>query len=449
MPALLHKHIGGYIIGAIDLFKTKGLAVMKQCARLTLALAMLGILLLALGACGKRAPRVETHTIGRKDLVEKVRASGRIGPKYSVDVSATVMGRILALFVQEGDAVAEGDTLLLIDPARARGGYRQAEASVRAAEARLELARSKLAKTEDERGRQEELFDKGLSPRSTLIAARTAHEVQSRAVLQAKGELQVAIAGLDISRHDLEQVTIVADISGIVVRLNVEEGENVVLGTMNVPGTVLMTIADLSVMEAEVLVDETDVVNIRVGQEAEVTVDAFPDTTLVARVTEVGNSAANPARLGSQQSTDYKVVLLIDGPIEGLRPGLSATAEIRIDSRDDVLAVPIKAMTLRNPAKEAKRSSRDKRAESDDTEGSEIDSTGSDNNRDVDGVFIVEGRRVRFQAVDTGITGEKDFEVVSGLNEGDVIVTGPFEIIRRMHSGEKIRIRKGRRSSED
>lgn len=400
-------------------------------ARLILALGLAAVF----AGCGGDGPRVETETIGHRDLVERVRASGRVRPKHSVDVSSSVMGKIVRLYVDEGSRVAIADTLVRVDPSTAGNRLTQALAQSRAAAAALATAESRLEETGEELSRQQGLFERNLASESRLTSARTAHVVQQRTVEQLRAELEAAEAAVEIARHDFGQVTILSEIDGIVVRLNVEEGENVVTGTMNVAGTVLMTIADLSVMEAVVLVDETDIVSVRMGQRADVTVDAFPDTALAAVVTEVGNASATTAPLGTQQSIDYKVVLLIETLHEGLRPDLSATAEITIAERPDALAVPIRALTLRDPD-----------AAGDETDDSEDD---ADRDREVDGVFVVLDGTVRFQPVTTGITGERHFEVLGGLTDGDVIAVGPFETIRRLDSGDRVRKLLGRRASGD
>lgn len=393
-------------------------------------------LIAATGGCGNDGPRVETETIERRSLTERVRASGRVRPKHSVDVSSNVMGKIVRLYVEEGARIAIGDTLARIDPSTAGNRLAQALAQSRVAAARLATAEQQLEETGQELRRQERLFEQNLTAENQLTTARTAHSVQERAVDQGRAELDATDAAVEIARHDYRLVTLISELDGVLVRLNVEEGENVVTGTMNVPGTVLMTIADLSVMEAVVLVDETDVVSVRRGQPASLNVDAFPDTTLSALVTEVGNAAATSAPLGAQQSIDYKVVLLIETLHEGLRPDLSATAEITIAERDDVLAVPIRALTLRDPA-----------ATDEDDDSEDLgDGTRA---RGVDGVLVVDGDTVLFRPVSTGITGERYFEVLGGVDEGDVIAVGPFETIRRLAHGDAVRVRTGPRTNGD
>jgi len=417
---------------------------------------MRGLFVLALAGCSEKAPRVETVTVARRDLVERVRATGRIRPKVSVDVSSNVMGRVERLLVREGEAVEAGDTLLVIDPTIANERLRQAEAELHAAEASLALEEARLEETKTELARQERLFENHLTPESSLISARTAHAVQRKTIERLTAQRDAFRAGLQVARHDLGEVTVRTDVNGIIVRLNVEEGENVVTGTMNNAGTVLMTIADLAVMECEVLVDETDIVSLEVDQRARVTIDAFPDTTLAARVTEVGNSAAQRSQLGSQASTDFKVVLLVENHLPGLRPDLTATAEITIAERPNALAVPIRAVTLRDPAKETE-DKKDRRAEEsekkDGEESSARDGEGTsaspEENDLLDGVFVLDARRVRFQPITLGITGDQDFEVVTGVGEGDVIVAGPFETLRRLGTGDKVRPRTRGSASKD
>lgn len=415
--------------------------------------ALLGGLLALLAAtgCADRGVRVEVEEISRRDLTEAVRASGRIRPKQKVDVSASVMGRIDHLGVAEGDQVAVGDTLVRIDPVAAEGRLAQARAQLAAARASLATAEARLDETRDQLRRAEDLFEDGLSPESQLVTARANHNVQLRTVEQLRAEVESAEASVAVQKHEVGQVTLLSPLDGVVVRLNVEEGENVVTGTMNNPGTVLLTIANLHTMECEVLVDETEVVSLRVGQLASVEVDAFPDTAFAARVTEVGNSAARAVDLGSQTAIDYKVVVELVGPRPGLRPDLSATAEIVVAERGEVLAVPIQSVTRRrlDEGDDADASGDDgARARDDGTDGDagELDDDGDDDR--VDGVFVVDGRRVRFAPVTLGITGERHFEVVTGLEDGESVVKGPFDTLRNLEAGDKVRVRRRPRADD-
>jgi len=423
-------------------------------------LPLVGLLALVLltPGCSDRGARVEVEEAGRRDLVEAVRASGRIRPKQKVDVSASVMGRIEELRVAEGDAVAVGDTLVHIDPVAAEGRLAQARAQLAAARASLATAEARLDETQDQLRRAEDLFEDGLAPESQLVTARANHNVQLRTVEQLRAEVASAEASVAVQAHEVGQVTIISPLDGVVVRLNVEKGENVVTGTMNNPGTVLLTIANLRRMECEVLVDETEVVDLRVGQLASVEVDAFPDTTFVARVTEVGNSSARAVDLGSQTAIDYKVVVELEALRPGLRPDLSATAEIVVAERADVLAVPIQSVTRRRlddegDARSSETDGDGRAADADDAGDGQLDAPRSDDGDDgeddrVDGVFVVDGRRVRFVPITLGITGERHFEVRGGLEGGESVVKGPFDTLRNLESGDRVRVRRRPRADD-
>jgi HlyD family secretion protein len=414
-----------------------------------LTLILAGLLVLG---CGDRGSRVEVEEISRRDLVEAVRASGRVRPKQKVDVSASVMGRIDDLRVAEGDPVAVGDVLLRIDPVAAEGRLAQARAQLASAEASLATAEARLDETADQLHRQESLFGDGLVSESQVITARANHNVQLRTVEQLRAGVRSAEASVAVQAHEADQVTIHSPIEGVVIRRNVEEGENVVTGTMNNPGTVLMTIANLGVMECEVLVDETEVVHLRLGQAASVEVDAFPDTTFEALVTEVGNSAARAVDLGSQTAIDYKVVVELTESRPGLRPDLSATAEIVVATRDDVVAVPIQSVTRRRVEERDDEGHQDGDDEAGaDREDDERDDGGDadDTDQRVDGVFVVDGNRVRFRPVSLGITGERHFEVTGGLEPGESVVLGPFDTLRTLQDGDKVRVRRRPRGDPD
>jgi HlyD family secretion protein len=350
------------------------------------------------------------------------------------------MGKIVELAVAEGDSVEKGQLLVRIDPRGPESTLAQASAGLRAARANRDLYEASLEEAKAERKRIEELHGRGLASDQQLIAARTAHEIAVANVAAARGEVARQQAYQSSAEYELSKVTIDAEISGVVTRLNVEEGENVITGTMNNPGTVLMTISDLSQMEAEVLVDETDVVSVYLGQEASVTIDAFPDTTFQGRVTEVGHSAiASQGSFGREESADFEVKVALLKPVENVRPGLSASADIVTAKRDSVPAVPIQSLTIRPVGEKetngertetAEESSEEESAEqgaSDDggasesaADSSESDSgdkgrAAADSDNEKQGVFVVEDGRAVFKPVEVGIAGEKHFEVLTGV----------------------------------
>lgn len=393
-------------------------------------LILLGVVVVAalvvanLAQRGGKAAKVETAEVVRKDLVETVTASGSLTPKRKVDVSANTMGRITRLVVAEGDTVRAGQVLLEIDPVEYASLVRATEAAVSTARADLALAEATAAKAAADRDRTEALHADGLASDEQRDAARTTAAVEAARVAAARARLDQALANLDKARHDLAKVTITAPMSGVVTRLDVEEGENAVMGTLNVAGTVLMVISDLSTMEAEVDVDETEVVRVALGQPVRVEIDAFPDTTFAGVVTEVGNSPIYTSTGQNRQAVDFKVTVTLTDRVPGVRPGLSAKAEIRVAEAAGALALPIGAVTVREwPPRARGRAA----ADSSDVEREERE-----------GVFrVVDGEAV-FTPVTLGITGEDDFEALAGVEEGWTIVTGPFRELRDLEHGDAV-----------
>jgi len=380
---------------------------------------------------GPRAVEVEMQETGIGRLVAEVSASGTLTPKRKVDVSAETIGRITRLAVAEGDTVAKGDLLLEIDPAEYQSMARSYEAAVNAQQANLRLARASAEKADLDLRRARELHAAGLGSQEQLDAAETNARVESARVAAAEASLRQARANLDKARNDLAKVTITASMAGIVTRLNVEEGENAIMGTLNNPGTVLLTISDMSTMEAEVDVDETEVVDVALGQPVSVEIDAFPDTSFAGVVTEIGNSPIYTSTGQNQQAVDFKVTVTLTDRVAGVRPGLSAKAEITTAVRDSALTVPIGAVVVRewppSPA-ETSRGRRPRAAAADTVEREEVE-----------GVFVVVDDEALFRPVELGIAGEEDFEVLSGLTADDTVVKGPFRALRDLRHGDRVK----------
>ena len=424
------------------------------------AIVLVGVAIVFSGFSYTRsdAPEVDAERIVRRSLEAVVSASGSIQPKLSVDISASVMGRVTRLAVNEGDRVKAGQFLLQIDPeslesAVTRGeaaleasefGQEQARVTVETARVNLELARENLE-------RQQDLWELRLISREAYDQALT--EVELRETELKSREVEVATAGqrirqeramLDSARYDLTQVTIVSPIDGIITRRNIEEGETVVVGTMNNAGTVLMTIADFSIIEAEVEVDETDIPAVRLGQLAEVTIDALPDRPYLGLVTEIGNSPIQTNGQGGPQATNFKVVTTLDGGVPGVRPGFTCTADITTATRPDAISVPIQATTVREVTLGPDgRIVQDNRA--DGGTGvtpavSAAEPASSSRRTEVEGVFVIRQGRAEFVPVETGIAGDRYFEARSGLTEGDLVVTGPFSVVRSLAHGDPVQI---------
>jgi HlyD family secretion protein len=404
-----------------------------------IAVVVVGLLatmgFLAMQREGRGAVEVRVEAVGLRDLIDDVSATGHIEPKTHVDITTDVAGRIIDLPVEEGQDVEEGDLLLQIDPALFRAAVNRAEAGV--AQARATLAQQQAAYQQAQRDadRLTALQARGTDfvTEAEVEQAVTNAEVQQRLFEASEHSVQQAEANLDQERDRLGKTTIRAPMSGRITRLNVERGETAIVGTMNNPGSLLLTVADLSVMEAVIEVDETDVPDIVIGDSAYVEIDAFPNRRFVGTVTEIGNSSIvplNPAAAGgSAQAIDFEVRIELREPPEGIRPDLSATADVITATRDQVPSIPITALTLMDAD------------EYEEIPNENLPSApGSDAVRDIEGVFVVEGDIVRFRPVEIGIAGENYFEVVSGIELGTTVVSGSFQAIRELGDGSRIRI---------
>ena len=404
------------------------------------------------------AAAVDVETVERRDLEAIVSAPGAIQPQLSVDMSASTMGRVTRLAVDEGERVTAGQFLLQIDPENLRAIVDRGEASLEAtvsaheqAQVAVETARVNLDIARENLERQEDLWSLRLVSRETYEQALSEVDLRETELKAREVEVEGAAqrirqerATLDGALYDLTQVTITSPIDGIVTRRNIEEGETVVIGTMNNPGTVLLTIADFSILEAEIEVDETDIPAVRLDQPVEITIDALPDRTYSGRVTEIGNSPIQNETGGAQEATNFLVVVTVDGDVPGVRPGFTCTAEITTATRTASLAVPIQATTLREVEIDAAgrivrrtddaRSGVISRAAS----AASAPDRGEITREEREGVFVVRQGRALFVPVTTGIAGERYFEALSGLEEGDLVITGPFEVVRNLDDGDPV-----------
>ena len=374
------------------------------------------------------------------------------------------MGRVTKVAVEEGQRVRAGQFLLEIDPRSLEGQLQRGEASVAAAQSSLqqsrtgvEQARAGVELAKQNLSRQEELWKDGLTTKENLERAQnelTVREAELRSrqqdILTREQQIKQEQAGLATTKYNLNQVIISSPMDGLVTRRNIEEGETAVVGTMNNAGTVLMTIADMSVLEAEVEVDETDIPNVQLGQLAKVTIDAVPDREFKGRVTEIGNSPTQTTtqNTGQRQATTFKVVITIEDKVPDVRPGFTCTAEITTATRAGVVAVPIQALTVREmlfdpsgalvhepPPPPRSRFSREPPARP-----APPEPPPGHERKETEGVFVMQGGRALFTQVKIGVAGEQYFEVVSGLKGGDRVITGPFASVRELSDGEGVRI---------
>ncbi len=374
------------------------------------------IILLNLRSQREKAIKVAVEKVTRKNLTSIVSASGEVKPKKNINLSALVPGRVVKIGAKEGDIVKAGDFLLKLDSAQYEANAERDRALIQSYRSQLIESEARMKRDESQYERQKKLYAEQLIPYEQLEAAKVQLDI-SRAQVQAlRHQIQQAEASLKSTLDNLSKTVYVSPIDGIITSLRVEEGEIAVIGTMNNPGTVLMTIADLSEMEVEVEVDETDVISVSPGQQAEVKVDALPNQTLSGRVTEIGSSALEKATVGTRESRNFKVTITLENPPASLKPGLSATADIIVAQKENVLAVPVSALVVREKE-----------------EGTGLKKP------EEEGVYIVDNERARFQPVKRGIIGEMDIEVVEGLKEGQEIITGPYSALREMKDGRLIK----------
>lgn len=388
---------------------------------------------------------VRMEEVGRQDLVSIVTASGNIRARQAVDISADVMGRVIELNVEEGDDVEEGATLLRIDPS-------QLEAAVSRAQAGLSQARAQVAQANANFIRAQRDYNRVIALRardSILVSpqqvedAETNMEVQRSLLEAAQHGVAQAEAALEETQDQLSKTIIRAPISGKVTRLNVETGETVVIGTMNNPGSLILTISDLSVVEAVVEVDETDVPEIILGDSALVALDAFPSRQFTGRVTEIGNSAIVPpsttAGTGQAAAIDFEVVITLDEPGVILRPDLSATADIITAVREDVTSIPIISLTVRSEGEESLAASQETEGDPGQAESLQGPTARSQRPVEIEGIFLVRDGVAHFTPVEIGITGQEYFEVLSGVEPGDTVVAGPYQRIRELRDGDAVK----------
>ena len=416
-----------------------------------------------------KATEVRIEKVQRRDLVASVTASGQVQPHTKVDISADISGRIVRLAVKEGQMVTAGQFLLEIDPKQLEGVLQRGEASVAAAQSSLasartsvEQGRANLELARQNLKRQQDLWKEGLTTRENLERAQndvTVRETDLRGREQDietnEARIRQEQASLSTTRYNLNQIIMTAPMDGLVTRRSIEEGETAVLGTMNNAGSVLLTIADMSVIEAEVEVDETEIPTVTLNQEAKVTIDAVPNRTFKGHVTEIGNSPVQTTttqNTGQRQATTFKVVVTLDEQVPDIRPGFTCTAEITTAKRKDVVSVPIQALTVRemlyNDKGEMVRETSSRRRR-----GTNIETPVSASNepppghtrKETEGVFAIRDGKAIFLPVKVGIAGEQYFEVLTGLNAGDQVITGPFASVRELADGENVRIQQSTR----
>lgn len=394
-------------------------------------LLLLGLLALAPGCRRENPVQVQVERVVRRNLTELVSATGRVQPVTQVKISPEVSGEIVELPVKEGDRVRRGDVLVRIRRDLYEAGVQSAEASHRSAQASEVTAQANARKAAAEFERNRELFDRKLLSASMYDEFRTALEV-ARAQADAAGhQVAMAQAALNRAQEDLTRTTIHAPIDGTVSRLNSEAGERVV-GTGMMAGTEIMTIADLTEMEARVEVGEVDVVLIEPGQRARIEVDSFRDRKFGGRVTQVARSARTQGAGSQQEATKFEVRIHIEDK-EPFLPGMSVTAEIETRYRTNVLTVPIQSVTTRLPQGAPSPAEATPKPKKDDAPEFALvdDRRPKERAKAQEVVFVLEGDQVRQRPVGRGISDDNHYEILSGVAEGDEVVTGPFRAISK------------------
>lgn len=420
---------------------------MSRNRKLVVGLLMLAVVAFVVIAAvrrgGEDATMVRVEEVAPRDLVSTVRASGWIRPRRAVDVQADIMGRVTQLNVEEGDAVVRDEVLLRIDPSQYEAAVARARAAVSEARAREAQARASYIQAQQalERTRAMHARDSLLVSPQAREDAETQAQVQGALHEASLYGIEQAEAALREAQDRLSKTVIRAPIDGVITRLNVEEGETAIVGTMNNPGSLLLTISDLSVIEAVIRVDETDVPAIALGDSAKVLIDAFPRDEFTGHVTEIAHSSVIPPENRNAMSTqtsavDFEVVITLDNPPATLRPDLSATAEVVTDVRSQALSIPIIALTVRERSDIEPMPQEDAEAEAAVERLVPAD-------EDIEGVFVVHGGKATFVPVRIGITGQEHFEVLEGLAAGDTVVAGPYEAVRSMKNDEAIRVMGG------
>lgn len=397
---------------------------------LAVALVIGAIVVIGSAVAARRGPKpvdARLEEVGARDLVAIVTASGKIEAKTTVDISADITGRITEIAVREGDLVRRGQFLLQIDPAQYQSVVARAEALLASSEASLVQARTNRDQARRGLDRALELQRAGtaLISAEAVEQAQQAFDVAEATFQSAQAQVNQSRASLQEARDNLAKTRLVSPMDGRVVRLNVEEGEVAVPGTFSRETGLLMTVADLSVILAKVFVDETDVVRLEMSDSVGVEIDAFPDTVFSGRVTKISNSARLTAAAGGDQAVDFEVEITLDNPPADIRPDLSATARIITDTRRQVLSVPIIALTVRQHEDVASEYK------------APADSAGRRPDRE--GVFVVRNGIATFQPVRIGIAGDEFFEVLEGVQRGDSIVAGPYQVVRDMRDSARVR----------
>jgi HlyD family secretion protein len=457
------------------------MAIMKAWKKIGIgvgaALVLLAVIGFTVHQSGKNVVTVQTGKAQHQDLATVVSASGEIKPKTYVNIGANAYGKITHLYVREGDHVKKGQLLAQLENVQSSADVSANQASVQAAEtdaiaadasqktsqADLLRAQADYDRNKLDWERAQSLYRDGLIAKSDFDSRRNAWATADAGLVQAQARVSQAKAQKDSADKHVMQaratLTRVADVlqkttyaapyDGVVTNLPVREGESVVIGIQNALGSTLMTIADMSVITAEVKVDETDIVNVHVGETADVTIDAIPKKVFHGVVSEIGDNAmvrssgvsTSQQTSTSEEAKDFKVVVTLHDPPQDLRPGLSTTAKITTATRGNALSIPIQALTIRTKTQlEQEKKSTPGSVQAASPAPKETVSKGQKKDDDIQGVFVIRNKKAEFVPVTTGITGTSDIEVLDGLKEGDEVITGSYKVLRTLRPGASVKI---------
>ena len=419
---------------------------MKGKKWLWIGLAVVAVVaLVAVNVIRSKSGKVESVQLARvrlEDITARVRAPGKIEAKTQVKVSADIMGKIVVLAVKEGDRVRKGQLMLQLDDTQYRAYHEQARATAATARARAREAEQGLRVAESTYRRQEALFRQKLLSDAEWDQATSAIEAARSGAQAARQEVARADAAVSGAADNLHKTRFVAPFDGVVSALNVEAGENVITGTMNNPGTEILVVSDLSRMLVKADVDETDVVDMKLGQKAKITVDALPDTSFPGTVTEIGNTAKRSLTSSVEGQTNFEVKVVFDHDVPQVRPGMTADVEIETGTHTKTLCVPIQAVVVRTqsdldraarkPGARPKRTSGIALAAEDDTVGRK--------EKEITGTFLVGKDNVaKFVPLRTGIASESAIEIFGPFKAGDVVVAGPYLALRDLKPGTRVK----------
>jgi HlyD family secretion protein len=421
------------------------------------AVVVIGVLVVANMARqkGQKGVGVQVARVRVEDITSRVRAPGKIEPRTQVKISADVMGKIVKLNVKEGDPVKRGQLMLQLDDTQYRSTLSQAQAALSSARARNKEAQNALKISNSTFNRQQALYDQKLLSPAEWDQASQAHEAAQSMASTSAQEVSRSEAAVAAASDNLRKTRFEAPIDGVVSALNVEAGEIVIMGTMNNPGTQILSVSDMSRMLVRADVDETDVVDIVLGQKAKITVDAMPDTSFAGTVVEIGNTAKRSQTAAVEGQTNFEVKVVFDQTVPEVRPGMTADVDVETATHAKAMGVPIQAVVVRTErelekaakgkgkgaGKDAKKekTAAKKKSGTDAFAVSAEDDTVGRKEKEIAGVFVVREGEAKFVPVRTGIASETSIEVFGDLKAGEPVVSGPYKSLRELKPGQKVK----------